>query len=182
MFEEMALLKEAFERSAVKVIITVENASIKLPNGGIANVKKGDEIEVPRWMANLLDEKGIAKRKWNEVQLQELSKIDYKTRTVKSPREVESLPSNFYWIWTEYLEHLEKVIKSTPDPNYIYERKRVSEFLNRIMSRRIAILIDAILTSGVEMPSLLSKVTPEELVLLEKFQGDFKEWKEILNI
>ncbi|MEM0021049.1 MAG: hypothetical protein QW039_06185 [Fervidicoccaceae archaeon] len=180
--EEMLLLKEAFERSPVKAIVLADAETLKLPNGTTLSVKKGDEIELPRWYANMLEDKGIVKRKWNEFSLEEISKIEYKSRSMRSPKDLEQLPNSFYWICSEHLAHLEKILKSNPDPNYIQEKRRIMEFLNWIITRRLYVLVNSMLATNADLPSLQAKVTPEELILIEKFQSGLKEWKEVLGL
>ncbi|HEU97854.1 MAG: hypothetical protein ACP5I2_02650 [Fervidicoccaceae archaeon] len=181
MLEEMELLKEAFERTPVKVVVVSEAETIKLPSGSTINVKKGEEIELPRWLANTLEEKGIVQRKWNEFSIDELMKIEYKTMKMRTPKDLEQLPNNFYWICSEHLHHLEKLLKTNPDPNYIQEKKKVAESLNKIMTRRLSLLVESLLIFGVDLPSLQLKATPEELVLIQRFYEDLRKWKEVLG-
>lgn len=178
----MELLREAFERTPVKAVVTVESEQIKLPNGNVINVKKGEEIELPRWFANALEEKGIVRRKWNEFSIDELMKIEYKTMKMRSPKELEQLPNNFYWICSEHIKYLDKLLKTNPDPNYIQEKKKVTDSLNKIITRRLSLLLESLLTFGIDISSLQLKATPEELILIQRFYKDLKSWREAIGI
>jgi len=182
MLEEMALLKEAFERAPVKVVVISESETLKLPSGATLNVKKGEEIELPRWYANALEDKGIVQRKWNEFSVDELSKIEYKTRKMRTAKELEQLPSNFYWVCSEHLRRLEILLKKNPDPSYIQEKKRVTELISKIVTRRIYLVLESILNYDIDVQTLQTKITPEEMILIEKFYRDFKSWKEALGL
>ncbi len=171
---------EDFESSNVKVIVVNDITGLRMPNGEVINASRGEEIEIPRWLANYLESKGLVRRKWGELGLEDLMKIHYREANRKSLRELSSLPKNFYWLAKEYIEHIDSLIKENPTPTLLREKERMLTFLREIIDKRLK----AILTIAVgreDVSTYTTKLSPEELMLFHEVRELIQEWKKTLT-
>ncbi|AFH43359.1 hypothetical protein [Fervidicoccus fontis] len=179
MEERLELLKQAFNNTSVKVIAVSDIDQTVLPNGAVLKAKKGEEVELPRWIANFLEERGLVKRKWDEISVQEVSKIHYREMSRRAVKDIEQLPSNFYWLVQEYLDYLEKKIRSEADPSFIEDRQNLLEFLSEIVEKRMRAVITYVFSYG-DYTEISQKLTQEEIILAEELKNLLIQWKKIV--
>ncbi len=176
MKERLELLRESFQNTPVKIIVIEDISPLTLPDGSVFSARRGEETEVPRWIADYLEKKGLVKRKWGEITLDDIIKIHYREINRRATRELESLPTNFYWLVREYIEHLDKLIKENPDPVLLDEKRKVTLYLQEIVEKRLQALAFFALSND-DSSTISQKLAPEENVLLEELKASIKMWK-----
>jgi len=175
MKENIELIRKAFENISVKAVAIEDIRGLVLPNGTTLSATKGDKIEAPRWIIGYLEEKGLAKRLWEEVGLEDIIRIHYRELDRKSIKEISRLPDNFYFLVKEYMDHLDKIIREKPDPNILNERQRIENYVNEIVNKRLQAIM--LLSLNVDDPAELGgKLSPEELELFREIKEKIAEW------
>ena len=173
---KLSLLEKAYDNTIVHAITLADMEKLTLPDGSVINASRGDKIELPRWMARALEEERMVSIIWNEFTVEDVLRIHYREMQRTSILDIEALPENFYWILREYVSRLEKQIRETPDPRLIEERKRLQDYVNEILDKRLQTIISAV-TNDKLSNSISPKLSPEEQVLMEELRRIIKEWR-----
>lgn len=170
------LLEKAYDNSNVKVLVTQDLNGLVLPDGTRISARKGDRIEIPRWMARVLEADGKASIIRDEITTEDVIRIHYREMQRTSIMDIERLPDNFYWSVREYVNYLEKKIREEPDPRLLEEKRRLSEYIDEIIDKRIQSIV--LSTMDEKMAGQISsKISPEEQVLMEELIQVLRKWR-----
>lgn len=156
----------------VKVMILKEY-TITLP-GERLSVKKGDEIEVPRWMAEWLIERGVAKPK-EEVDLNFINGYHFKERRSSSSSQLAQLPPDFYVTVGEYMRRLDEQIKAQPSHMLINDRDVSEKNVLELSQLRLNKIIRLAQTDAGD--EALTNMTPEEALLYSAIKETVESWR-----
>lgn len=179
MKSRLEALKKVFESSGVKTVVVSDIRGLTLPDGSVLNASKGEEIEVPRWLAKYLEERGLVRRRWGELELEDILRIHYRELDRKSVRDLTPLPQHFYWLAREYLQRLDELIKSNPTPVLLDERRKAETYIKEIVDRRIR-AIASMAVGGGDASIVSGRLSPEEQELMKELKRVISEWKKIV--
>ncbi|MEM0287208.1 MAG: hypothetical protein QXG05_03415 [Nitrososphaerota archaeon] len=147
----------------VKVTARKDIPEARLTTFTLPELKEGSSIEVPRWVAETLEENGFATREEESVE-SELNRALQRER-LQGSTQLSPIKSDFYLRLKRYLVLMRKRGKADP-----YYNKLLSTASSLITLRLSKMVVLVGLTSQPEPYSLLS---PEELAL-------FREIKELV--
>ncbi len=176
MEDKFKLLKESFMNTPVKIIVLEDVGPMVMPDGRSFSARKGEEREVPRWVAYYLEKKGFAKRRGGEITLDEIIKIHYREVNRRSMSDIDPLPTNFYWLVREFLDDLDKTIKESPDPVLIERKRKVEGYIREIFEKRLQALLTMAIRGG-DIGVLKQRILPEEAVLLDAIYDVIVKWR-----
>ncbi len=176
MTTRLTLLEKAYENTMAKVIALKSIDRMVLPDGTVITAQRGDKIEIPRWMARVLEGEKTVSILWDDVSIEDIIRIHYREMQRVSLKDIEQLPDNFYWLVRDYLANLERRIRETPEPQLIEEKRRMQDYLNEIVDKRLQTI--ALSSLDEKMSSQISaRLTPEEQVLLDELRNLIREWR-----
>lgn len=131
----------------------------------------GATVEVPRWLASVLEEEGYAKVLSSaSIDLQGLSKLSW--REERSPGLVE-VDEALYPKIREFLERLEKEASTSIEAHTAKKQAEVKVL--DILRCRLQKIIRAAVSPSIPK-GLLDNLTPEERMLFEKIKWMVDDW------
>lgn len=167
----------SIEEKNSSAIVVADRLAINLPNGTKVISVRGEKLEAPFWILNLLEKKGLVKQDEGDLTINDILKVHHDETHKKSSRELSSLPENFYFRLRKYLSNLEKKINEKPAPELINELKKAESLLKEIIEKRLTTIL-YIAISGRGEESILGKMSPEEEVLYKWFRSTIESWRE----
>uniref|UniRef100_A0A7J3ZLW7 GINS subunit domain-containing protein n=1 Tax=Fervidicoccus fontis TaxID=683846 RepID=A0A7J3ZLW7_9CREN len=181
MRESLTLLRKAFELTSARVVVTRDILPLRLSTGEVLVASKGEKVEVPRWIAKFLEERGIAKRLTEEISIEDVLRVHYKELDRRSISELQKLPENFYWLLQEYIETLQRDLRTAPNPRLLEERRRLEGYLSDILEKRVqAIMVLATLLKS-PLVEYKPRLSLEEIELLETVSESVRVWMAALK-
>ena len=160
----------------VKVMI-LSDCRVPLPEGPL-QAKKGDEVEVPRWIAEVLVSQGLAKYK-EEVNVNYVNMYHYKERRSTTGSQLAQLPPDFYVSVGEFIRSLEEEIKRSPSHMLINDKDMSEKNIIELSETRLSKIIRLAQTDmgDEEVP----KMTPEEALVYSQLKTTVSAWKKYIE-
>ncbi|MGC9112503.1 GINS complex subunit Sld5 [Acidilobus sp.] len=160
----------------IKVMI-LNDCTIPLPDGPL-QAKKGDEVEVPRWIAEVLSKEGYAKPK-EEVDVNYINNYHYKERRSASGSHLAQLPSDFYVAVGEFIRSLDEAIKRSPSHMLINDKDVSEKNVIELSQLRLSKIVRLAQTDmgDEEVPNM----TPEEVLIYTQLKNAFNSWKNYIQ-
>ncbi len=172
-------VKEAYMEENVKVIV-VADYDVDSYMGKRIALRKGEEVELPRWIANALSEKGIVKLKTPySVSVGDLSRYAFLESRSSHPSSLQALPKNIYLEYREYISSLSKQLKENFNPEIFEELRKAENFMNEIVRYRLSKILRVALGRGT-MKEIVEKMTREELILFREISNIIEKWEKIV--
>ena len=162
--------EETFLFNSVKVEMLSDLDDGILNRYGLKNVKKGDTIEVPLWVAETLENLGLGKSTEEGFEI-ELFRILNREK-LQGQYQLSPIKSDFYLKLRRYLINLSKnSSREAFNKMRIYAQDLITLRLNKIISLAVS-------TSNIGQTS--SSMTPEELVLYREVRELVTLWKRMM--
>ncbi len=174
----LELIRTNYMLGKVKVLV-LKDAGPLLVNNETIILKRGYELEIPRFLAEILAEKGIVSFKDEILGIEDIARIHYNEMNIRSPAGIDELPENFYQRALDYMKRLDKELKETVDPALFEEKKRAEIMLKEILFKRLSLLLQLIL-SPMASYQVLAKLSDEEKVLYELLEKSINKWISIV--
>lgn len=174
--ERMRLIEIDALLRPVKIMV-LRDYSLPLPSERLT-VKKGDEVEVPRWLAQTLVERGVAKPK-DEVDVNFINGYHYKERRSSSSSQLVQLPQDFYVSVGEYLRRLDEQIKAQPSHMLINDRDVSEKNLLELSQLRLNKILRLAQTDAGD--EALNSMTPEEALLYSAIKETVESWRKFVQ-
>lgn len=175
--ERLKLIKLDYEFRRVRVIFIKDYPGLPTPTG-LLDVKKGDELELPRWQARLLREEGYVELRDVPVDLEFINMYHYKERKGSTASQLSQIPQDFYVKAAELIEKLDRLIKETPSQVIIRDREVAERNLVDIAEARLAKIIRFSYTGGEEFRE---KMSPEERIIYNHVVEAVEAWRSYLK-
>jgi len=172
--EILKLLEKLFETSPTRVLVLEDFEGLRLPGGAVASAKRGDKIELPRWVARLLEERGIVRRLFDELAVEDVARAHYRELARRSLSDLQKLPDNFYWIVRDYVSYLKRAAASSADAKLLDTAKRLEACLSDVVEKRIQAILS--LSASPVASEYKSRLLPEEVELLEAISELVQSW------
>ena len=164
-------LQFSFEERPVPVKI------LKDTNGFLERVlkltlKKGQEKNVPLWIATELVKQGYAKLKESFIELSELHRVLKKEEEAHA---LQPIDENFYLKIREQLRFFKKVESPTAQQSF----EKIEALLRDILSMRLFKILK-IASQTKNTRNFAEYMTAEEKILFKKLSSLFTQWKDKL--
>ncbi|ESQ23187.1 MAG: GINS complex subunit Sld5 [uncultured Acidilobus sp. MG] len=160
----------------VRVMI-LRDYVLTLPEGKLS-VKKGDEVEVPRWMVQTLMSRGVAKPK-DVVDVNYINSYHYKERRTSAITQLSQLPQDFYVAVGEYLRRLDEEIRAQPSHMLINDRDVSEKSLLELSQLRLNKIMRLAQTDTEE--DVLGNMTPEEALVYSVIRETVNSWRKYIQ-
>ncbi len=168
-------LRVRYELKPVRVMVVKEVGRIVV-DGVEYELRKGTEIEIPRWLARVLAAKGLVELLESPLTLDDIARAHFMVTEAHSLADTPSLPEDFYLRALDYLEQLEEALRRSPEPQLLEEKSKAELYLEEIISRRLWTILQ-LLRSPAARAEVYEKLSPEEKVLHDTLHEEIEEWR-----
>ncbi len=154
----------------VKILVKQNLPKITVGSIEIGDMKEGDLLEVPRWMAEVFSELGFAEVQEENFEVEMLKTLS--RERIQGSSQLATLTGEFYLKLKRHLNGLrENVVSKGGKRTYDEAYMRAQDL---VTLRTVKLLP---LTVGEYVPDIVPKVTPEELKLFNTVRGIVQQWK-----
>ncbi len=175
----MDLYHLEYELKPVRVMVVRDLGRIRV-DGVEIEVKKGTEIELPRWLARLLSSKGYVQLVESTMGLEDIARIHFSVYSAKNIIETPEIPKDFYWQAQDYIRDLDLRVKQELNPVLLEEKRKAVDFIVDIANRRLIQMLQ-VLRSTAAIVEISSKLTPEEKLLLDNLHQVIEKWVKLVT-
>lgn len=165
-----------YEMRRARVVFLRDYPKLPTPMG-LISVKRGDEIELPRWQAHLLKAKGYVEVRDGEVDLNTINTLHFRERR-NPPGELVLFQQDFYLRVKDFLEKIDKVIRENPSHMLLRDRDTAEKNVVDIAETRLLKLLKLAYSQDV---SVKTRITVEELVLYDHLLKLISSWREYIK-
>jgi len=181
---DLKLLKESsasiedvdfmFENTSVKIVANRNCPEIELAGFKVDPLEEGKEYEVRFWVAQELENAGIAHFREDEVlNAVKLYKIHWK-ECVQAARQISSLEEDFYPKLRRFLANLERAALNNPER--MKEHEKVTRLFHDILNCRLRKIV-SLASSPTQTDQTLKNMAREERMLYEHLHAVIDEWR-----
>ncbi len=175
--ERLELIRLDYEARNVRVLFLKNYPELPAP-GGRLNARKGDELELPRWQARILEEKGIVEVKDKRLSIDTVNNFHYREKRKTGANQLIQLPLDFYLKARELVEELNQLIKEKPSHMLLKDREMLEKNLIELAETRLMKIVRLALTGGEE---LRERMTPEETLVYMNIHDSVSRWRRYIE-
>lgn len=173
----LRLLELDYMISPVRVQALRDIGRIPLP-GGEMDVRRGDEFEVPRWQAMLLEGLGLVEIKEKDMDLDEVNLYHYREKRTQAGSVLQSIPQDFYYRVRELIRKLNDEIRRNPATMLLRDRETVEKNVLEIADTRLAKIIRLAQAGSEEQRE---RMMPEETLVYNAIRSILDAWREYIS-
>ena len=173
----LKLLELDYMITPVRVQALKDIGIIPLP-GGEMDVRRGDEFEVPRWQAMLLEDLGLVEIKEKDMDLDEVNLYHYREKRTQAGSVLQSIPQDFYYRVRELIRKLNAEIRRNPATMLLRDRETVEKNVLEIADTRLAKIIRLAQAGSEEQRE---KMMPEETLVYNAIRAILDAWREYIS-
>ena len=164
-----------FKLSTVKVTAKENLVQIQIEDYSIPNVSSGDTVDLPVWVASVLQERNLVE--FNEDSLDvEIFRLINRERIQKTPA-LSEIKNDFYFKLNAFLTNSKTNLKKNPEFKNEHD-KLYNSALDLVNIRIKKIVSLASLSTHPE--DLTIKLTPEEQFLFNDIKSTIAQWRNLL--
>lgn len=145
---------------------------------GLVSVKRGEEVELPRWQAQLLKAMGYVEIKEALVDISYINKQHFKEKKGSSPGMPEHLPSDFYFRASQFVAALDSLLRKETSHAVLRDREAAERNILDLAERRLVKILSSVTADPKEARG---RVTPEEEILLLILSDAVETWREYIR-
>ena len=175
---ELELIAQEYENGSVRVIVVKDYGKLRV-DGAEYSLTRGVEIEVPRWLASILEDEGIANQSEPGISIEDITRVHFSVMSARTPAELEPLPRDFYQEALRYLERLAKRVRKEFNASLLEEHQKASQYLAEILDRRLSLILQS-LRSPAALAEISASLSKEETALLDALRGSIDTWRKRL--
>ncbi len=170
----LEVLRARYETRPVRVMVVKDVGKIVV-DGVEIELRKGTEVEIPRWMARVLAAEGYVELLESPLTLDDIARVHFMVTEARSLVDTPPLPEEFYHRVREYLERLEEELRRSPSTQILEEKEKAELYLDEIISRRLWTILQLLRATGARA-EVYEKLSPEEKLLHDTLQRVIEEW------
>lgn len=175
----MEMLFRDYMEDDVKVVVTTRN--VRIPTSeGLTELSKGSEYIVPRWVAQIMKDKGLAIVKEEEFSITSLSTLAYLEEDLIKKRKFTRTHRFFYIHGSSRLNELRSRLREAGSMELYEEYRKMEELVSTIGMVRLRKLLDLVLLLNIPM-DIYETLTNEEKALLAMLTTLIRSWMEKLE-
>ncbi len=175
----LQLARLAYEASMVRVMV-LRDEGLLSAGGRTYELRKGTEIELPRWLAQLLADRGVVEIIETPLTLEDIARIHFETMTVKTVGELEPLPRDFYQQVADYVKTLDTRVRREFNAVLLEEKQKAIMYAAEVAAKRLNMMLQ-VLRTPTAMGELYAKLTNEEQILMDILSTALDEWRKRMN-
>ncbi len=175
--ERLALIKMDFDMSPVRVQFIKDYENLPLPSG-VVSIKRGDELELPRWQVNELLKEGCVDVKDKRLELDEVNLYHYREKRTQGASAPQQLPQDFYLRAKELAKRLDESIRKNPSSMLLRDREMLEKNIIELADTRLLKILRLAQAGGEEYRD---KLTPEEVIIYNIVRSLLESWREYIS-
>ena len=175
--DKIELVEIDYMTSSVKAMFLRDYATLPTP-GGIISVRRGEEVDLPRWQALMLASKGIVDIKDEKLDLDRINMYHFREVKRSAANQLAELPRDFYLKVRDLISMLNEVIKTNPSHMVFREREVVETNVTQLAEKRLTKIIRLAQAGGGDMRD---KLTTEEAILYNEMSRAIEEWRSFIR-
>ncbi len=160
----------------VKVAVLKDLGRLLIDNE-VMNVSRGQEIELPKWLATVLAKLNIVELKYSPLTIDDVSKYLITERSL-SKSAISKLRNDFY---IESRELLSRVKSSSLDADSAITAIRLESNLRDLIRLRLSKIL-SVATLGIKVEKFEDNLTLEELLLLKLLNELISTWLNLIAV
>jgi len=158
-----------FENIKVTVEKDLEDDPI-LQRYGLKGLKRGDSVEMPRWIAEILEDEGIVRGLEEGFEVEMFRVLN--REKLQGPHQISSVRPDLYLRLRRYLLSLKRRGPSDAHNRFrIYAQDLVRLRLNKVIT---------LATSSAPVDQAIPNMTPEEIALYKEIHRVVESWKRLM--
>ncbi len=174
--ERLELIRLDYEVKRVRVIFLKDYAGLPTPSGTL-DVKRGDEIELPRWQARLLKGLGFVEVKESPIDVDYINTVHFRERR-RVGDQINPIPQDFYLRSSEFIEKLDRLIREAPSGTLLRDREVAEKNLLDIGETRLSKILRLAYSLA---ENVRDKMSPEEAIVYNHMVKAVEAWREYLK-
>jgi DNA replication factor GINS len=163
----LRLVEYDYLMEPVRVIALKDIGPLPLPQGTV-NVRRGDELEVPRWQARELERMGLAEIRDRGLDIDAVNMYHYREKRGRAANQLQGLPRDFYQAVRDLVERLDSMIRESPSTMLIRDREVVEKNMIDLAETRLAKILRLASSGGEEFKE---RMTPEESIAYDTIRS-----------
>ncbi len=172
-------LRVRYELKPVRVMVLRDVGKVRI-DGVEYELRKGTEVELPRWMARVLASKGIVEYIETPMTLDDVARVHYMVTEARSLAETPQLPEDFYFRARDYLRQLSEELRRRPDPRILEEKSKAEIYLEEVVTRRLWAILQ-LLRSPAARSEVYDRLSSEEKVLHDTLLEEIEAWRRMVS-
>jgi DNA replication factor GINS len=160
----------------VKVAVLKDLGRLLIDND-VMNVSRGQEIELPKWLATVLARLNIVELKYSPLTIDDVSKYLITEKSL-SKSAISKLRNDFY---IESRELLSRVKSSSLDADSAITAIRLESNLRDLIRLRLSKIL-SVATLGIKVEKFEDNLTLEELLLLKLLNELISTWLNLIAV
>ncbi len=173
----LRLVRADYEQKLVRVVALTDIRELPTPAGTIS-LKAGDEIDLPRWQARLLESKKLVTIKDKDIDINTINMYHFKEKRKTAANQITALPQDFYPKAFELVKRLDELIKENPAHMFIKDREIIEKNLTELAEARLAKIIRLATTNE---GGLRDRLTPEETIVFDSLHSIISSWRDYVK-
>lgn len=138
---------------------------------GLRDLRKGESVEIPRWVAEILEEEGIVKGLEEGFEVEMFRALN--REKLQGPHQISPVRSDFYLRLMRYLISLKRRGSSEAYNRFrIYAEDLVKLRLNKVVT---------FATSSAPVDQAIQNMTPEEIILYKEIHKIVELWRKLMT-
>lgn len=174
--ERLELIRLDYEVRRVRVIFLKDYAGLPTPSGAL-DVKRGDEMELPRWQARLLKDLGFVDVRDPPIDVDYINVVHFRERR-RAGDHVNPVPQDFYLRSSELIEKLDRLIRESPSGMLLRDREVAEKNLLDIGETRLSKLLRLAYSLAEDVRD---KMSPEEAIIYNHVVKAVEAWRGYLK-
>ena len=171
--DRLKLIVLDYEMSPVRVLALRDIGPLPLPQGTVT-VRRGDELEVPRWQARLLASRGLVEIRERGLDIDAVNMYHYREKRGQAANQLQGLPQDFYLAARDLVARLNEMIRESPSTMLIRDREVLEKNLLDLAETRLSKLLRLAVSGGEEFKE---RMTPEEALIYDLVRGVVEVWR-----
>ena len=162
-----------YEMSPVRVLALRDIGPLPLPQG-MVTVRRGDELEVPRWQARLLASRSLVEIRERGLDIDAVNMYHYREKRGQAANQLQGLPQDFYLAARDLVARLNEMIRESPSTMLIRDREVLEKNLLDLAETRLSKLLRLAVSGGEEFKE---RMTPEEALIYDLVRSVVEVWR-----
>ena len=171
--DRLRLVSLDYELRGVRVLFLRDYPRLPLA-GGVVDARKGDEMDLPRWQARVLEDMGVVEVRERLPDLNDINMYHYREKRGRAANQLQPLPEDFYLRVSEFVAKLNEAIRENPSSTLIRDRETAEKNTIDLAETRLAKLVRLAQTEGGE---LKERMTLEERIIFDVLRGIIGGWR-----
>lgn len=160
--------------SIIKVAAKKDIKRVEIGSFTVEETRQGSEIEIPRWVAEVLDKQDLVTYPDDGMELEVFKAIN--REKIQGPIHLTSMRSDMY---PKIRSLLKNDLRENRTPDELQEHQKLSMSTRNLVTIRIRKLL-----SLAALPStpdeITKKITPEEELLFDHVRGVVDQWRTLV--